>query len=146
MALSLSSHLLIQSFWNFLLSILISLTLWGEHFLKFWILIKKTKRVQRSMSLILFYVLERWCNSFEQYSEKTGVCMLSHSIVSNSMTPWPARLLCPWNFLGKSTEVGCHFLLQGIFLTQGSNPCLLHLLHWQTFFTTVPPGKPQKTG
>ena len=32
---------------------------------------------------------------------------------------------------GKNTEVGCHFLLQGIFLTQGSNPCLLCLLHWQ---------------
>ena len=27
--------------------------------------------------------------------------------------------------------MGCHFLLQGIFLTQGSNPCLLHLLCWQ---------------
>ena len=26
---------------------------------------------------------------------------------------------------------GCHFLLQGIFLTQGSNPHLLCLLHWQ---------------
>ena len=31
----------------------------------------------------------------------------------------------------KNTGVGCHFLLQGIFLTQGSNPCLLCLLHWQ---------------
>ena len=30
---------------------------------------------------------------------------------------------------GKNTEVGCHFLLQGIFLTQGLNPCLLCLLH-----------------
>ena len=29
------------------------------------------------------------------------------------------------------TGVGCHFLLQGIFLTQGSNPHLLGLLHWQ---------------
>ena len=38
-------------------------------------------------------------------------------------------LLCPWNFPGKNTEVGCHFLFQGIFLTQGLNPCLLHLLH-----------------
>ena len=27
--------------------------------------------------------------------------------------------------------MGCHFLLQGIFPTQGSNPCLLRLLHWQ---------------
>ena len=34
----------------------------------------------------------------------------------------------PWNFPGKNTGGFCHFLLQGIFLTQGSN---LHLLHWQ---------------
>ena len=31
-------------------------------------------------------------------------------------------LLCPWDFPGKNTEAGCHFLLQGIFRTQGSNP------------------------
>ena len=33
--------------------------------------------------------------------------------------------------------MGCHFLLQGIFLTQGSNPCLLLgrqiLYHWVTW-------------
>ena len=34
-------------------------------------------------------------------------------------------------FPSKNTEVGCYFLLQGIFLTQGSNPGLLHILHWQ---------------
>ena len=46
------------------------------------------------------------------------------------------RLLCPWDFPGKNTGVGCHFLLQGIFLTQGSNPglppcrqTLYHLSH-----------------
>ena len=44
----------------------------------------------------------------------------------------PTRLLCPWNFSGKNTRVGCHSLLQGISLTQGSNLHLLHLLHWQT--------------
>ena len=33
---------------------------------------------------------------------------------------------CPWNFPGKNTGVGCHFLLQRIFLTQGSNRRLLH--------------------
>ena len=27
----------------------------------------------------------------------------------------------PWNFLGKNTGVGCHSLIQGIFLSQGSN-------------------------
>ena len=36
------------------------------------------------------------------------------------------RLLRPWDFLGKSTGVGCHFLLQGVFPTQGSNPGLPH--------------------
>ena len=34
--------------------------------------------------------------------------------------------LHPWDFPGKSTGVGCHFLLQRIFLTQGSNPGLPH--------------------
>ena len=34
-------------------------------------------------------------------------------------------------FPGKSTGVGCHFLLQGIFPAQESNPCLLHLLLWK---------------
>ena len=38
----------------------------------------------------------------------------------------PTRLLRPCNFPGKSTGVGCHFLLQGIFPTQGSNPGLPH--------------------
>ena len=40
----------------------------------------------------------------------------------------PIRLLCPWNSPSKNTGVGCHSLLQGVFLTQGLNP---HLLHWQ---------------
>ena len=48
----------------------------------------------------------------------------------------PTRLLCPWDFPGKNTGVGWHFLLQGIFLTQESNLCLLHcrqiLYHWTT--------------
>ena len=43
----------------------------------------------------------------------------------------PTKLLCPWDFPGKNTGMGCHFLLQGIFLTQESNPHLLCLLHWQ---------------
>ena len=41
----------------------------------------------------------------------------------------PTKLLCPWDFPGKNTGVGCHFLLQGTFLTQGSNLHLLCLLH-----------------
>ena len=41
--------------------------------------------------------------------------MLSHSIVSDFLQPLelqPARLLCPWDFPGINTAVGCHFLLQ----------------------------------
>ena len=53
----------------------------------------------------------------------------------------PTRLLCSRDFPGKNTGVDCHFLLQGIFLTQGSNTllCLLslrrildHLSHWES--------------
>ena len=38
----------------------------------------------------------------------------------------PAGLLCPWDSPGKNTGVGCHFLVQGIFLTQGLNLGLPH--------------------
>ena len=38
----------------------------------------------------------------------------------------PTKLLRPWDFPGKSTGVGCHFLLQGLLLTQGSNPGFPH--------------------
>ena len=78
------------------------------------------------------------------------VCMLNHSVVSDSLWPHrlqPSRLLCPWDFLGKNTGVGCHSLLQRVFLTQGSNPCLLH---YRQILSTEPPGhaswsKKQKT-
>ena len=70
--------------------------------------------------------------------------LFTHSVVSNSSQPHelqPAKLLCPWDFPGKNTGVGCHFLLQGNFLTQGVN---LHLLHQQEIlFNTEAPGKPQ---
>ena len=45
------------------------------------------------------------------------------------VTPWSTRHLCPWDFSGRNIGVGCYFLLQGIFLTQGSNSCLLHFLY-----------------
>ena len=50
-------------------------------------------------------------------------------------------LLWPLDSLGKNTGVSCHFLLQGIFLTQGSNLHLSHcrqiLYHWATREATV---------
>ena len=51
------------------------------------------------------------------------------------------RLLHPWDFLGKSTGLGCHFLLQGIFLTQGSNPGLPHCR--QTLYRLSHQGSPR---
>ena len=43
------------------------------------------------------------------------------------VTPWAARLLCPWGSPDRNTGVGYHFLLQGISPTQGWNPGLLQL-------------------
>ena len=54
--------------------------------------------------------------------------------MSNSFaTPWTVALQAPLSMgsPGKNTGVGCHFLLQGIFPTQGLISCLLCLLHWQ---------------
>ena len=49
--------------------------------------------------------------------------------MSDSLRPhglWPTSSLCPWDFPGKSTGVGCNFLLQRIFPIQGLNLCLPH--------------------
>ena len=74
-------------------------------------------------------------------------CVYVCSATTDSLQPHglkPTRLHCSWDFPGKDTGMGCHFLLQGIFLTQGSNPCLFHLLHWQVdSLPPVPPKKPQ---
>ena len=43
---------------------------------------------------------------------------------------WPARFLCPWDFPGRNTEVGCHFLLQVTFRT------------WKIFFFLTSPASP----
>ena len=49
----------------------------------------------------------------------------------------------PWDSPGKNIEVGCHALLQGIFPTQGLNPCfLMSPALAGIFFTTSSPGKP----
>ena len=68
---------------------------------------------------------------------------VSHSVVPDSPHGLqPARLLCPWDFPGKDSRVVCHFRPQGIFLTQGSNPCLLfcrqvlYILSYQGRHTT----------
>ena len=69
-------------------------------------------------------------------------CVLSHFSYLQLLRPHgvhPARLLCPWDFPGKDTGVGCHVLLQGISQTQGSDP---RLLRWQA--GSLPLVLPQK--
>ena len=51
--------------------------------------------------------------------------VLSHVWLFGTLWTVAHKVLCPLNFSVKNTGVGCHFLLQGIFLTQGSNPCLM---------------------
>ena len=55
---------------------------------------------------------------------KVLVAQACHLFAPHGLSP--ARLLCLWNSPGKDLGVGCHSLLQGIFLTQGSNPDLPH--------------------
>ena len=64
-----------------------------------------------------------------------GSSVMSHSFAT-PWTVWPMRLLCPWDFPGENSGVGCHFLLQEIFLTQRLNLRPQHyrqiLYHWAT--------------
>ena len=77
-----------------------------------------------------------------------GSCICSKSLqpcltLCNPLDHSLVRLLCPWDSPGKNTGVGCHFPLQGIFSTEGSNLHLLRLLHWQvSSLPLASPGKP----
>ena len=81
-----------------------------------------------SLNLYMYiYYLLILSPSKELHREYVCVCWsLSH--VRLSATTWTAahQAPCPWNSPGKNTGVGCHFLLQGIFPTQGSNLGLVH--------------------
>ena len=73
--------------------------------------------------------------SYESESEVTQSC-------STLCNPMDCRLLCPWDFPGKSTGVGCHCLLQGIVPIQGLNPGVPHCR--QTLLPSEPPRKSGK--
>ena len=66
--------------------------------------------------MITAFIVSQFQCSY-QYSESER-----RSVVSNSLRP--CGLYSPWNSLGQNTGVGSLSLCQGIFLTQGSNPCL----------------------
>ena len=63
--------------------------------------------------------------------------MLSHFCCVRLFATLPTVVhLCPWDSSGKNTGMGCHFLLQGIFLTQELNLSLLSLALAGEFFAT----------
>ena len=81
-----------------------------------------TSAISCSLMLSLFVIRKHFAR---QDTTSSGSCL----VVPNSLQPhelYPARLLCPCNSPGKNTGVGSHFLLQGIFPTQGLNPGVLH--------------------
>ena len=75
--------------------------------------------------------------SLDKYGRKLCLVLsyvFSHSVKSDSL--WPVDFSSSDSsaygiFEARNTGVGCHFLLQGIFPTQGSNPSHMRLLHWQ---------------
>ena len=77
---------------------------------------------------------EQWVEFPELYSGFSPVSFFIYSermLVLSRVCLWhfglqPARLLCSWDFAGKNTGLGGHFLLQGMFSIQGSNPHLLY--------------------
>ena len=79
---------------------------------------KKIIKIREDITIINIYTPNIVTSEVIQ-SCPSRVSLWSHGL-------YPTMLLCPWDFPGKSNGVGCHFLLQRIFLTQGSNPGLLH--------------------
>ena len=78
---------------------------------------------------------------FRRVQRESASC----SVMSNSMKPIglkSTRLLSTWDSPGKNTGLGCHSLLQGIFLTQRSNPGLLHCR--QILYYLSHQGSPQR--
>ena len=80
-------------------------------------------------------ILKYYTDIFLNFSYFLIRCMRLYptSVVSDSLQtyePQLTRVLCQWESPGKNTGVGYCALLQEIFVTQGSNPLLLCLLHW----------------
>ena len=83
------------------------------------------------MFCLLYMNYTSWNHIADVYAKVTQ----SRPTLCNPLV-WPTRLLYPWDSPGKKTGVGCHTLLQGIFLTQGWNPGVL-----QTLVPSAPPGR-----
>ena len=74
-----------------------------------------------------------------------SMCSVTHLYLTlcSPMNYIVCQAQLPIDFSRKNTGVGYHFLLEGIFPTQGSNPHLLCLLHWQA--GSLPLAQPGKS-
>ena len=68
--------------------------------------------------------LSDWMEQAAHLDQSVTLCvfMCACSVAKSCLTLrchalWPAKLLCPWDSSGRNTGMGCHFLLQGIFLS-----------------------------
>ena len=107
-------------------------------------LLKKKKKWQCYFRMVIIEVsLENYAIPLAKHIHTYFMCVNVCCHVWLFATPWtvPARLLCPRDFSGKNTGVGCHFLVKGIFPTQESNTSSASPSFAGRFFTTEPPGK-----
>ena len=105
------------------------------------------RRTELGLNYIEMWFWLESINSHHWLTRRLWKWKWSCSVMSDSLGPYglyPTRLLHPWDSPGKNTGVGCHFLLQEIFLTQGSNPGLPHC--WQTLYHLSHQGSSTKGG
>ena len=113
---------LICFFFSFLMLIFISIFQKGRNLLLYVCLPLRFLLCPTTASLCLILVHDsllkhRKLTTFRKVALSGDACV-SHMLVCAQLCPTlcsPARLLCPWGLLGRSTGVGCHFLPQGIF-------------------------------
>ena len=99
-------------------------------------------KIQTCLWYLYFKICVKARKKKQKKQSSTLLLLFSHEVMSISLQPHglqPTRLLCPWDFPGKNTGVGRHFLLQGGL----PNPGIKSVSPFAGgFFTTEPPGKP----
>ena len=112
------------------LSVTLLLSLLLSRFSRVWLCMTPEMAAHQAPPSLGFSRQEHWGGlPFPSPMHESEKWKWSRSVMSDSLRPHglqPTRLPCPWDFPGKNTGVGSHFLLQGIFQTQESNPFLLH--------------------
>ena len=101
--------------------------------IKVMAVLKKKKHTNNCLHSVLTHIWEAEFHTRTYFFSSSVATLQSIKKKENvsrvSLRPYelyPARFLCPWDIQGKNTVVGCHSLLQEIFLTYKSNPGLLH--------------------